>query len=322
LDIFQPPKEAAEFIMEKGLANAEKELRLNGFILEPPRVDVPKPTTDPGNFTYWHKHDVPLKEFQFKGRVFTDGSASKCHTTCLNRAGWAAIQMDEEGNLEAALAGPVLGHLAQTNPCAEHTALAQAALRAADGGEGCRVAVDFIGAKRVWDAPRGWADPKGHYSAFYRGAKAHAPSLQTSWVHSHQDLLSMEKGTEEWKQVLGNSYADEWAKKGADLHTPLAAGQFTRYEKIAAGALKYLRHVAITLANWADSPPIDWTLQRKADKKPKLIKDIVSREHAWTHGAGAADCATSGWRASASESNAQGHRKCSRCWRWTAVGTS
>ena len=61
------------------------------------------------------------------GHIYYDGSADNNGHTELDRAAWAVVEVDDEGNLLAHASGPVWRGIPQTNQGVEHCAFACAA---------------------------------------------------------------------------------------------------------------------------------------------------------------------------------------------------
>jgi len=159
----------------------------------------------------------------FRGRVFIDGSGYKGVTEAGNRAGWSAVEIDEQGRPICCIAAPVAKELPQTSQAAENCAVAGLAEITSLVG-GTRVWSDYLGLVSVLQQPLPVVlSPKRMYAGILRaavGATGWKTIDEVVWVKSHQDIDAIPVGTESWLTATGNKLADEWAKKGAMLRGP------------------------------------------------------------------------------------------------------
>jgi len=155
----------------------------------------------------------------FTRRLFADGSCFKGTTPESDRAGWAVIEIDDDGELVSAIAAPVPPSLPQSSQAGEFCGLAGAAqlVRAQTD-----IHFDFKPIVELSKMPaHAMLSPARCYGGVVRdavGQPGWKKLASISWCKAHVDQNSLPAYTTEWLQAVGNNFADEWAKKGARLH--------------------------------------------------------------------------------------------------------
>ena len=208
--------------------------------------------------------------FQGPG-VYGDGSADKHTDTTVDRAGWSVIQINEEGRLLKALAGPVLQTHPQTSPSSEHHALAAYALYSQ--GQGLYKG-DNKGVITSWTSPASTTS-KAQYAGVTRMAKGHSGGrIQVAWVPGHVNPEDHPQGSQDWLDAVGNDLADSWAKKGRLRHSPQGVGEVKAWTSLIETYTKILTNIAGILEVWAgkDTEIIDWTKAKHASPKHALAQ--------------------------------------------------
>ena len=184
---------------------------------------------------------------------------------------------NHEGALLASLCGPVPPHLPQTSPMAEHMALAKLAEVAAGRVEAM---VDYTGLVQNFQ-PGGahWAmQPSRPMAGLVRRAhmaKGWPAIVGITKVKAHQKLQDLAVGTEDWKQAVGNSLADEAAKAGAAMHHEVPCEVVQAHKRQADMVEGFLVYSAKLHAAWPQRP--------KACRRPKEASAQARAERAIQH---------------------------------------
>ena len=288
-----PSSVRRKFLREQGLDDPEHEhaLRLKGFAIRPYKIQGP--CDDPTQWRCYHRDRqgevLTSADIHFTGHhIYTDGSCTKfMRCPCYNRAGWAVVQIDPvTGELLWAMYGPVLAEWPQTSPMAEIAALNIAALQAA---QGARVKIDWSGAVDLWAAPSRATSPGCFFAGPMRQALATNPGLDASWIPGHVAKTDFPELSREWLDVVGNDWADHYAKEGAALHPVQGQGEAHQAVEQAKLHLQLLTHIGQSLALWAkdDTEKVVWRTGRA--RKParlRLPRDSymprISPDHVWS----------------------------------------
>jgi hypothetical protein len=146
--------------------------------------------------------------------VYSDGSCIKSVHPSLNAAGWALVALTDDGDVATAIWGQIGDGLPQTSPASEYVAgLAASDLRARE------VRTDFAGLAALGSSPHeALASRKNIYSGLRVQIKGRSPHLGYAKVKGHVDPSSCTVGSQAWRDAVGNQYADQYARKGANLH--------------------------------------------------------------------------------------------------------
>ena len=156
--------------------------------------------------------------------IFIDGSCDTPNDHRMRRAGWAAVEVEPyliNGQLvrRRAVWGTIPSAWPQTSQAAEHAA----AVAAAELGSGtATIFTDCLGVMKLMQDLEGKSlHQKKMWAGAYRLAHAttHGPKLMKSMVKvkAHQQMPDHEQPAERLRR-LANDLADEYAKKGAELH--------------------------------------------------------------------------------------------------------
>ena len=152
----------------------------------------------------------------WQGEVFVDGSGYQPRWAVLRRCGWAAIQLNDDGSLKAAMYGPLPGE-DQTVPTAEHFALLQVVRR---GGTHIRIWSDCQAVVGNFEKGAGAMAAGKYFAGLWKqvfSAMGAETQLEVRKVKAHTTQQHPE-GSEEWRLQTGNRFADDKAKEGAQVH--------------------------------------------------------------------------------------------------------
>ena len=208
---------ARRFLEQQG-DTPEAAAMLRGFF--PYHLVAKKSICDDNVFYFWSRSGREKPGLlDFRGHIYTDGSCLKGITKQGDRAGWSVVELDNEGNLVSALAGPVPYLLGQTSQAAEHCALASAVQVITAPST---IATDFLGLVEVLAKPP---------AVILSARRAHGGPLrevighpnwrkvtEIRWCKAHRSLSDHQPGSADFLDVVGNDLADSWAKKGAGAH--------------------------------------------------------------------------------------------------------
>ena len=242
-----------------GLSEVQRQVRKKGFLSRPA---FKGPTAEDDMLLCFDidNPDVTPSTIAFSGDgLYGDGSADQLPDPDLNRAGWSVVQVDGEGKLVKAIAGPVPARHPQTSVAAEHHALAGTCMYSQ--GE-LLYHGDNKGVTDGWTSARA-TGPRSCYAGISRVARAHGEGrVHTTWVKAHVDAdkAGLEPGTQQWLDAKGNEHADTWAAKGRLLHPQQATGAIQAWSADLKCYTEHLEQVACALAVWAssDTSTIDW----------------------------------------------------------------
>ena len=150
------------------------------------------------------------------GRVYTDGSCFSDRHIAVARAGYAICWVDQCGRLEAAVYGSIPAMLPQTAAAGETYAVKRA-MDIMDGGQiwtDNQAVVDNLAGTEGG----GTSENKVLAGLYLQitSCRRGKPFL-VSKVRGHQNIANEQLHTEGWHLAAGNSHADCWAKKGANL---------------------------------------------------------------------------------------------------------
>ena len=163
-----------------------------------------------------------LPPLAVQGDVYVDGSCSRHVVREMNRAGWAVVCVDEQGEILARAYGPVCAPLPQTSQAAEFVAFA-AAVRLAAGPtsifEDCSNVIRAAHA----DAAQTLSERRPH-AGIMKDARA-----EPGWKHI-REVAKVKAHVKEQevsdpllkRHAICNDYADATAKEGKDMHPSLS----------------------------------------------------------------------------------------------------
>ena len=155
------------------------------------------------------------------GFVFGDGSASNPAHPEIARAGFAVVQINEEGELLRAIYGCLPRHMPQTPLAAEYAAFFMFATHVSIAtyvGDCVDVLTNFNkGLAKALSPDKLHADT--WKACLTKRGMSFCSDLSTLKVKAHQDISSISDVSQKFFAV-GNAHADELAKKGAELHPP------------------------------------------------------------------------------------------------------
>ena len=147
------------------------------------------------------------------GEVVFDGSCGRPWDRTASRAGWAVVKLKPDGGLSAALWGPVPRRFRQSSPVAEHLAMRRLVEVARSE---VNPVVDYSGLVRAYGSKYAWHYRAGSPMAgLVRGTISDLGFKLVAGVRkvkAHQDIESLEPGSEEWRLAKGNELADLKAK--------------------------------------------------------------------------------------------------------------
>ncbi len=132
-----------------------------------PHIPDPLPVglgCEEGQYRSWTIDGSPLSA-HFHGVVFTDGSCIKPGARCWQRAAWAVVKINDEGELMAWASGRVGDQLPQTSPAAENVGTLASALLAAPLTKSMR---DYKAMNHIEDQGLRWV---GNHRAPYAGVR-------------------------------------------------------------------------------------------------------------------------------------------------------
>jgi hypothetical protein len=187
-------------------------------------------------YEYYVRDDRTIHDI-FTGAVaYSDGSCLKGAHSSLNAAGWALIVLTDSGELDAALWGQVGDGLPQTSPASEYVAgLAGSTLQLRE------VRSDYKGLAALEHLSiEALASRKNIYSGLRVQIKGRNPSLQYSKVKGHVGPESCAAGSAERRDAIGNQYADQFARKGAELHNSVPFSCFGLHSERQGGPAAFL----------------------------------------------------------------------------------
>ncbi len=233
------------------------------------------PQNRPPGYGYEQYHsytvdDRPPKDHFQNNTVYSDGSCSKTVHANLNSAGWALVALDSDGNLTAAIWGQVGRSLPQTSPASEYVAgMAAANMQASE------VRADFKGLAALSTSSMETASHrKNVYSGLRVQIKGKAPQMSSIKVNAHVDPSSCTVGSPAWRDAVGNQLADQYAKKGANLHFQPSSEELATISKDRDVLVRFLRYVSHALALWEPVGPTSGTRKHTIPKLPS-IPDLV-----------------------------------------------
>jgi len=251
----------------------ERNVLLRSGLL-PDQSPLARPLHKDNNFIFWAQDgsETPRQQ-HFSGRVFTDGSCFKGPSVSFSRAGGSVVSLLPDGGLRAAICGPVWAGLPQTSQAAENVAFAAATELSMPGS---KVFIDYKGLVSNLTEP--WREILHHnkkYSGFLRSAMRNLAwgKLDIRWVRAHQDLRQQFATEEDRHQAVGNNLADEWAKKGANIHQEAPPTDFNRAEAEA----KAIQDIFCIIAGTAKASFADPALNIKVSKKEWLARRRARR---------------------------------------------
>ena len=200
-------------------------------------------------------------------RVFTDGSCYNDRQISVARAGYAICWVDHCGRLEAGVYGSTPAALPQIAAASETYAVKRA-MEIMDGGQiwtDNQAVVDNLRSGKC----DGVSESKvlaGLYMQIM--ASRRGKQIPVNKVKGHQTLASEQFNTEAWQLAAGNSHADLWAKKGANLRPAAPWHEIAnQLAQIAAAA------VALGSSVWDSWPSITGV-----SDMARLVHDAPERE--------------------------------------------
>ena len=240
-------------------------------LAEDPTQDQPQPATAGGK-KYRYSDLASDTSFAEATTTFTDGGCIRQWHPKLNRASWAVVASDADGNHAAASLGPVWATLPQTSQAGEICGLAAA--RQLARGVAKKVITDCITVVKAVTSMGQWKYKCKFYSGVLRESELEkGSSLLTSVEHvrSHQadgeHLPDLPE--DELHAIIGNKAADEAATEGQYLHPPFD-------EKILAKAKRsYLMAKNILLLAARALP--EWSACKQGGKKELREEILVQR---------------------------------------------
>ena len=250
------------------------------------RCIVPTPrlfTTDPvpleRRYEFWPAEQATTFSFNgADGPVYWDGSCFHPSNDILARAGWAAVQVNQDGTLLKAVYGNVPANVGQSANAAEH----MGAITSLDlAASPLRLRGDCLEVVRACQL--GLLHATSHQS---RGATCWRVAAQThpvldavlasaSHVKAHRAESEVEIGTQDWLDFKGNEHADLLAKEGAamfDVSLEDAARVNSLFRKVKRVAL----HIGRALALWPSRPSV---ASRRSFRRPAAKHDL--HQFAW-----------------------------------------
>ena len=230
-------------------------------------------------------------ERKLQGNIFYDGSCIKRGAPGIDRATWAAVQVDEEGAVVACVSGPVWRSLPQTARAAEHCARA-AAVQLLVGP--ATLYGDSKNIVRLAQGPRDKAcDPKRMHAAASRVAAESSGAqhvLADVWVKAHRSIKECTSDYDRFTCV-GNTNADAAA---VEAQTRLGFTGTPCWKQVLARQTKMrtiCRLIGTVAATWPTAKRICGGSSRDAPP-PRGAKLLTAPEHPhqWVHSEGRWTC--------------------------------
>ncbi len=288
----------------KGMAAATTDRgspALTRGLMQDPSTQLPRARDEQEEHWLFPRGERPR---QLSGNMFIDGSALFPTSRAARRAGWTALQLGDDGEIEAAVYGPVPRSIApgQAASAGELYGLRRAAeLRYGES----RLLTDYQGA--VDGNRKGEAKTTAHSAASaaaWRGywRAADGEPLNVVKVEAHRSAKSAREDEHDEEAMFkkrGNDAADELAKKGAACHH--AAAEMNQLEDYTEGEneLKGLvKLIGSALALWPPAPrrkkrPQDAAKRRKAARL-RRARAAGAHGHRLTWSRNGWTCATCG----------------------------
>jgi len=237
-------------------------------LMSSPAARCPPPV-DEDIVKFWCEDPGARAEDVILGEVFLDGSCGRPWDRTASRAGWAVVKLKQDGELFAALWGPVPRRYRQSSPVVEHLAMRR--LVGVARAEATPV-VDYAGLLRAYGARDPWQFRAGSpLAGLVRGAISTLgfKLAGVRKVKAHQDIAALVPGSEDWRLARGNEQADLKAKEALRLHQPHDSDSMTKGQILGERLEDFLQFQARAMELWPRRPRAK-RLQR-GDLQPQAV---------------------------------------------------
>ena len=246
-------------IQNRARAAGPVSILYNHGVMQHPGDDLPQ-AADTVCWAYARSADQTLLEMYgagleptkwLSGSVYTDGHATKKPIKELNRAAWAAAEINEAGELTAYARGTVPRAYPQTAQCSEYFAAASAT--SILGGE-TTFTIDNLNVVRDLQKPREmWGKSNGAYAAIMKSIQGFDKDneflQETRKIKSHMKVSSTHSD-ELNRDIKGNAFADEHAAKGALGHPTAATDVQTKVDRDIEDCIAAVKVIGNVLPLW------------------------------------------------------------------------
>lgn len=255
-----------------------------------PAASVPKPAGDDSTCVVFCRAGMRMYDpasWTLSGNIFYDGACTSHVVPELSRAGWGAVEVDEQGNVLASVQGPVCSPLPQTAQAGEHCGRT-AVVELLDGPS-----VLYGDCRSVCDAAK-WSfaralNPKLVHSAASRMARFSPGNrfvTEDCKVKAHMDPDKVLDPQLKWR-ALGNKAADERAVAAKYLHPTVTDREW----KAVADAISLQQHVARVIGEVLASFPSAPRVERAVGPRARASSATAKVDsHEWVGRAGLAIC--------------------------------
>ena len=218
------------------------------------------------------------------GHVFADGHCSRTGFRGLDRASWALVQVNNDGDRLRSIRGVVPPDYPQTAQASEFFAALYAAQVCFLP---CTLYGDCLNVVNEYAKPsEEWGDEKMAYAGIMKQARLdNAPA---KWDHflkvkAHVDLKS-DLDTRSRFLAKGNDWADKEALKAEELHQP----PDLQYKNDLEGTTKKVKSILKVLANVLPLWPLTKERHKRVVKEPVAAKKVnklpIGLCHVWFRG--------------------------------------
>jgi hypothetical protein len=121
---------------------------------------------------------------------------------------------------------------------------------------------------------------KNIYSGLRVQIRGRNPEMTVCKVPAHVDPSSCTIGSDDWKDAVGNQFADSYAKQGANLHHKATSEEIALVVKEREVISRFLRYVAEALSLWDPVGPTSSTRKNlipKLPARPDLVPGALGR---------------------------------------------
>ena len=225
------------------------------------------------------------------GDVFYDGSCFQRGSNELNRATWAAIQMDADNKVVACVSGPVWAGLPQSAQAAEHCART-AAVELLNGPS--RLIGD---SKNIVEHAKRPLAKACHHSRMHAAASRMAACstsaghvLEDVWVRAHR---KPESEADPWDRytAIGNDFADTEAVAAQTRLEHDGTPQWKAVAAAKARARTICRAIGIIASLWPSAKQACGTAERvPVAPVAERRAQVAEHRHTWAHSNGRWTC--------------------------------
>ena len=259
-------------LFEEAIVAGPKSLLFTRALLPMPRVDKCPSVT---HVRYINVTSDTIFDAR-DGEVYIDGSCSGPTWFTLARAGFAIVQINQQGDIVRAIYGSLPSRLPQNSIQAEGASLVVAfeMARRCKAVSDCQAVID--GFKKGSDAAATPSNPLGgvwRQISTQRGADA---IVEIDKIKSHQAQPAQHSSG--WLQWEGNFEADELAKAGAEL-SAVPQDQLQEFMSGKNKIYKIVHHMLETLSDWPKPGKLSRT--RQSVRAANALVDAQRHEFAW-----------------------------------------